>query len=314
MIERVVITDALLSEEKKIRLHPALLAWQKDLLAKRQNWQVEDEPWTPLSWFAAEVSRSVVEKGQGELSATSLLAAELPAELWTQADVVDAQQYWVVSPYHARLNRAELRVMPEHMLDWSAAEAEQMCVLLNPWLRDSGMKLHRLGCVLLLWTDRVWDVQSPSFAHISGHNLPNTPLAGADAGVWTRLMTEIQMMLHQYPISTAQGVPIHGLWAWQAITRQNYDVIAAVDWGNIEAVATRDAYLQVLLQAHDKAREATCIISTAEDLPMLLSETMPLPASWLLLGEGQSVELSPSWWRRGRALCYQTTWKGVCTK
>ncbi len=290
MIERVVITDALLSSEAGIHLHPALKPWEKVLLGQQQLWQVEANTWTPLSYFA---------------DMHGIAAAAWLASLIDEA--AQGKQFWLASPYHARLTGSQLRVMPEPMLDWSTHDAARVCEVLNPLLVDEGMSLHQLGSALLVVCDRVWDVQAIDFARISGNSLPNRQPDGIDAGVWMRILTEIQMTLYQSSMQTAAGTAIHGLWLWGAAG----PTIPKMNVQQVCPVATRHAYLQALLQKMDKERDASVMISQAEDLPRLLQTNMPMPKDWLLMGEGQSVALQPSLFYRCLSMIQTPRWKGV---
>ena len=121
-----------------------------------------------------------------------------------------------------------------------------------------------------------------------------------------RLLTEIQMTLHMFPITTAQGLNIHGLWFWNG-ELQTTDI----DPDSIDPVATRNVYLKSVLQALDKERQATIIVSEAEHLLQLLNTNTPLPKSWLLLGAGKSVKLRHSVFKKGLAKVRTQQWKGI---
>ncbi|MDX8384391.1 MAG: hypothetical protein R8M45_09935 [Ghiorsea sp.] len=289
MIQRLVITDALLQHDGKLLLHPALRIWEKKLLAMRQYWLAESSCYTPLSWFAHE-------HGVGAPSLLASLCHDIPPQ---------SQQYWLVSPYHARLTRAELRVMPECMLDCLAEQAQSICELLNPMLAEDGMSLHAVGSALLLACDRLWHVQPTSFAAISGNLLPNRSPDGDDAMLWMRISTEIQMMLHQHPIHTAQGLAIHGLWCWagEACNKQ------VINKSAFTAVATRNASLQSVLHVMDKEQGASLVLTQAEQLDVLLQENMDMPKECVLLGDNMAVKLKKSLLSACLHKIYPQTWK-----
>ncbi len=291
MIQEVVITDAWLEHEGQLTLNPALNPWQKQLLSKKQRWRENQPRITPLSWFSDYV---------GENSPAALLAA-------LATDIPDQrQQFWVVSPYHARLSRSVLRVMPESLLDVSVENVLQIRGLINPLLMEHGMSLHVVGGCLVLACDRVWDVSIEDFACVSGQLLPNRLPPGKDAKDWLRLLTEIQMTLQMSPVVTAQGLPIHGLWFWGGVLEAR-----AIKPATIAAVATRNFCLRSLLQLLDKERGASTIVTEACHLPDLINVQAALPKRWLLLGGGKSVTLTPSVVHKGLARVRTQQWKGI---
>ena len=272
MINQVVVTDAFFAYEGELQLNPALRSYEKELLHMKQHWS-DSVSYTPLSWLASQLH---------------VPAAELV--LSCAKDIPDsAKQFWLVSPYHAKLTRAELRIMPEGMLDWSKHDAQAMCALLNPLLAEEGMQLIIVADSLLLASDRVWDVAPASFAEISGSTLPNRHPAGKDGGAWMRLLAEIQMTLHQSPIISGAGLAFHGLWFWGVCTQS-----VNVDGDVIPAIATKNVYLKSVLKYLDKEQGASVVVTDAEQLPLLLNAHSPLPHRWILLGAGKSVKLTKS--------------------
>ncbi|MDQ7002747.1 MAG: hypothetical protein Q9N02_08705, partial [Ghiorsea sp.] len=267
MIKQVVVTDAWYEHEGKLLLNPALQTYEPSLLKMKQVWSKHAEV-TPLSWYAQ----------QSQQSAAALLASIAPTL------PQGAQQYWIASPYHARLTRSSLRVMPESMLDWSAQEGQQVCDIVNPLLAEDGLELLMVGDVLILVAQDVWQVNMPDFAQVSGQSLPDQHERSQDAGRWLRIITEIQMTLHQHPVHTKSGMQIHGLWFWG-----QSESLTDVQTSTLPHVATRNIYLNSVLQRLDKQQAASVIVSEAEHLPSLLPTV--LPVDWLLIGAGHSVNL-----------------------
>jgi len=287
MIKQVVVTDAWVEHGDKVFLNPILQTYEQGLLRMSQQWS-QGQAFTPLSWYAQQVN---------------LAPAALVAGL--MQDIPDTtQQIWLASPYHARLTRASLQVMPESLLDWSVEVAQSICESLNPLLAEDGLKLVHQDGVLLLLSERVWDIAPPSFAEIAGHSLPDRHMQGADAGAWARLLSEIQMVLHQNPVQTAQGLDVHGLWLWGGA-----QAAAKAEAAKLPSVATKDFYLNAVLQALAKQQEAQIIISHAESLPTLLPTV--LPQDWLLLGAGKSVRLKNNMLISALAKVNKPKWKGI---
>lgn len=289
MIEKVVVTNAWLEHEGALLLHPALKPYEKALLNMKQA-SAPSPSLTPLSWYAKQANMEPASMLAG-------LADTLPQE---------AKQFWVASPYHARLTRSTLRLMPDVMLDWSAQNAEDVCVLLNPLLAEDGLQLHVVGETLLLSSQQLWDVYPVDFADISGSFLPDRHSEGLDVSKWTRLLAEIQMLLHQSPINTASALQIHGLWLWGSGEK-----VIHTDRDVLPAVATSHIFLKSVLKSLDKEQNATMIVTDAEQLEMLLQKHAALPKDWLLLGAGLSVQLKRSLVTSCLAKVKRQTWKGM---
>ena len=287
MIKQVVVTDAWYEHDGQLLLNPALQAYEHHLLNMKQSW-AKSRAVTPLSWYAKQA-------GQPAAAVLASIAQHVPA---------GAKQYWVASPFHARLTRSSLRVMPEAMLDWSAQEGEQVCAAVNPLLAEDGLELFMVGDVLMLAAQDIWQVDMPDFALVSGQSLPNQHEGSQDAGRWLRMITEIQMTLHQHQVFTQSGMQIHGLWFWGQAAMCN-----AVDIEALPHVATRNIYLNTVLKGLDKQQDASLIVSEAEHLPYLLPKQ--LPDDWLLLGAGQAVTLRSHWLTAALAKVKKPTWKGM---
>jgi hypothetical protein len=264
------ITNALISHQGGVSLHPDLLLWDKQLLSCKQQWfQCVDN--NPLGWFAALQS----------VDASALLASrcpDLPGE---------TKQCWVVSPYHAQLGRDSVHLLSEGLFPWTEQDARWLCTTLNPLLSQDGMTLFAVGSALLLSCCESMDVEPVRFAEVSGKKLPNRHPKGSDAGRFTRLLAEIQMLLHQHPAEHRQQrmeVDVNGIWLW-----------GGAQWpqqvnDNQIAVATRNSFLQSIVDG----RDAKLMISEAERLNELVKQAAPLPKKIVLAGEGHAVLLRKS--------------------
>lgn len=292
MTKQVVITDAFFELDGHFFLNPALSAYEKELLKMKQVWSTASDV-TPLAWLARCMQCT-----------PAALLASLTNELPQQS-----KQYWVASPYHARLTRSMLRVMPDSMLDWDTNHAQQMCAILNPLLSSDGLELHVIDDTLLLSCNRSWDVNTAEFAEISGASLPDKHPKGKDAGHWMRLASEIQMTLHQQPVHNASGVAMHGLWFWGKT--DDGALSTKLDFKGIPSIATRNIYLKSVLKTLNKEQDATHIVTEAEHLPLLLNASAPKPKDWLLLGAGKSVKLTNSVFIAALNTIKAQTWKGI---
>lgn len=262
-IRKVIVSDALIRSEKGYQLHPVLSPWLKPLSRSRWQWY-EAQPMLPLEWYAGAIG----------VQPTALIGSQLdklPA---------GAVQCFIASPYHARMARDRIMVMPESMFSWSAEDGEQLCEQLNPLLAEDGLALAAAGTQMLLFSQRRLDLSSASFAAISGSQLPNRHPEGRDGPFMARLMTEIQMLINRNPMhGSDQRYPLHGLWFWGGC-----DLPIKSEVQKSKAVATRNPALRSLCEG----RDASLIISEAELLCELLKPTGKVK-QWLLAGENAAL-------------------------
>ncbi len=265
----LIVSDALIEGNKALTLHPALLPWDKKLEFRRRQWfSCKDK--TPLEWYAA-----IVDAPLAVLLATQ--CGNIPA---------DTKQCWMASPYSSQLGRDTVRVMPEGLVPWCAEDAIWLCDVLNPLLGEEGMHLLHVGAALLLACCEPMDARPSSFARISGKTLPNRHPEGPDGGRLMRLISEIQMVLHNNQSPHRSGQPdIHGLWIWGG------SVWPAHAPEGMPTVATRNPFLKAVVDGKD----VNMTITEADRLPDLLKPEESLPERLLLAGEGHVVHLTKSY-------------------
>ena len=272
MPQLLIVPDGLISPEKGYITHPLLDPWRKQLLRCSRSW-FESAPKTALEWHASLL----------DVAPTALLAAAVKEQV--SADIA---QVWVASPYHAQLVRDHIRVMPDSLLPWSEQDARWICELLNPLLREEGIELLHHRAALLLASENPIHAQPDSFASVAGKVLPNRHPDGVDGGRLMRLMAEIQMVLNLKPAEhrRVSGEPdVHGLWIWGG-----QDVAHESAEANNLSVATRNPLLMSLADGKD----ATVMISDAEQLAELTQSNLPLPKQVVLAGDREAVVLKPS--------------------
>jgi len=265
----LLISDGLIRAGSELSLHPVLLSWQEEMIKRKRAWfSCSDK--TPLEWYAAIA----------DAPSAVLLAASCNS---IQSDI---KQCWVASPYSSQLGRDTVRVMPEGLVPWCEEDARWLCDVLNPLLREEGMRLLRVGAALLLACCDPMDAQPMSFARISGKTLPNRHPEGPDGGRLMRLISEIQMTLHDNQPSHRSGQPeIHGLWIWGG------SAWPAHAPEGMPSVATRNPFLQSVVDG----KNANMTITEADRLPDLLKPEALLPTCLLLAGEDHVVHLTKSY-------------------
>jgi len=268
----LIVTDGLVPSGDSVCLHPALNFWQKRLEGCSQRW-FSSIPKTAIEWYA---ELTMCDYGR--------LLMKMPGK----EQLEGFGQLWIASPYHARLTRDRLQVMPDALFSWSENDALRLCDLLNPLLAEDGMKLVSRQSILFLLCTNALDANPVSFASVSGHTLPDRHPEGIDGGALMRLTAEIQMMLNQHPSEErrkAGEADVDGLWLWGASPIRDEAVAATVP------VATRNPLLRALADA----RGAEMIISEADRLTELIMPEQPLPARIVLAGSGCAVMLRKSY-------------------
>ncbi len=264
----MLVCNGLILSGSGLTLHENLLQRQTMRNMRKRTWfSCSDK--TPLEWYAAIV----------DTSPAALLAKKhghIPG---------DTRQCWVASPYHSQLGRDQVRVTSEGLFPWCAEDAIWLCDVLNPLLKEEGMHLLRTGAALLLACCDPMDARPSSFAGVSGKTLPNRHPEGPDGGRLMRLISEIQMRLHNHqPPHRSGQFDIHGLWVW------GESVWPANPPGDMPWVATRNLFLQAVVDGKD----ARMVITEAERMDVLLKQGASFPKKVILAGEGYAALFTKS--------------------
>jgi len=266
MLRLMIVREALLEGQGALVLHPALRPWHDSLAGRRRRWFSHAMP-TALEWYGCIFGLPG--------TPAAWLAARVPGM------PESVRQCWVASPYHAVVGRDKVRIAPDEVLAMDEASAQQLAALLNPLLADAGMRLLCVGSGLLAVCDRVWDVYPQGFGLIAGGFLPNKPPEGVDAGRFSRLQTEIQMLLARKPLSRpAEKPPVSGLWFWGA------SLWPAETPATPPGVVSDDAALSGI-----SGEPASLAIMQAEAAADFWLQERRLPQRIVLVGPDQSVLL-----------------------
>jgi hypothetical protein len=127
-----------------------------------------------------------------------------------------------IRPVHFAAGLDDLRmVLPPPP---SAEEAEQLLSTLRPLLALSGFELLTSGDVTsgnwYLWTASELQLTTYAPRNLLRVRIHELMPHGPDAGALRRLMTELQMLLHEHPVNqqrARQGLPIiNAVWCWGA--------------------------------------------------------------------------------------------------
>jgi hypothetical protein len=150
-------------------------------------------------------------------------------------------QCWHVDPVHFSFARdrmlvAELDDPP------SGAEADLLAGHLRSALDEfgasAGPKLHVRGSRWLLSLERGWSLRTTPLDGALGQSALDHWPVGADAAVWRRLLTDLQMRWHSEPLNEAReargaaavnAVWLHGGGAWSPLPARPFGAVASSD-------------------------------------------------------------------------------------
>jgi hypothetical protein len=179
-----------------------------------------------------------------------------PEHLPVASTLAGRPGHWMVAtPVHLLAGLEHLHLDPAGLPALTEPEWQELVSGFNPLFADTGHALSFDGAVALL-------ASREPFAAVT-HD--PQPLAGRDAGAWLpsgagggslrRLMTEIQMWLHEHPINAARSrrglPPVNGLWLWGGGNE------ALVPGAALPGLATSDAFLRRVWEAAGAACRAT---------------------------------------------------------
>jgi hypothetical protein len=185
-----------------------------------------DGRWPTLERWLARADRSDGLRNAYEALANhlglSLTTGRFPsAALSRLGDFGDCPAgYWLsADPVHLAADLSDAVLLPGAELGIDDAEAQALTAALNAHFRDDAIEVQ--------WRDpRRWYLRSEQLPNIATTPLPavaGRPVQaflphGPDAGLWQRILTEAQMLLHAHEVNTAReaaGRPtINGIWLW----------------------------------------------------------------------------------------------------
>jgi hypothetical protein len=135
---------------------------------------------------------------------------------WRGEGGVAREGTWMnIALVHFAAGLNDVQIIPPDGIE--EEQAQQLMSALQPLLLLSGFEMHRSASGhWYLWCEAILDVQIPvlerGFSTRSYDVLPT----GRDAAALRRLLTEIQMVLHQHPVNLqreAQGLPpLNAVW------------------------------------------------------------------------------------------------------
>ncbi|HEY5809680.1 MAG TPA: hypothetical protein VIT67_17015 [Povalibacter sp.] len=168
----------------------------------------------------------------------------------------------------------------------TGAEREALARTLLPQFPADGFTLHAAHDRWFIQAERNLQVQTSSPEAAASGELPSMMPRGADAPRLRRLMTELQMMLHEHPVNerrAARGLPaINALWLWGAGT------LVSPQRRELPAAYGAAPFLKGVYQLHEQT-----VAPLPGDGAMLIGGA---PCSSLAIDETSDLEILESRW------------------
>ncbi|MDQ6963433.1 MAG: hypothetical protein Q9M13_00770 [Mariprofundales bacterium] len=267
MAGSAVVTGGLVQVDGQWHLHPDLQPWRSTLLRRRQRW-FDAELHNPLSLLAAVV----------RVAAAQLLVRD-----------ADGAQYWVVTPWHGQAVRDRVRLLPSSLFAWNRRDADWLRSLLQPLLVDLEMELLVLsGGALVMRCAHPLAVDPLPYPLLEANGLTNRHPDGEDGGRLMRLLSEVQMLLHQqHSPHRGDQHAIHGIWLWGG-----WQSAQPVRELSLPRIACRDRHLRHICDG----RDPQWWIGGAEEMVEMLPYGDSLPAIVVLTGGGRAVLFAGRRW------------------
>lgn len=195
---------------------------------------------------------------RGLLAALGLPAAQFPsaAVSATGNSGALAQGFWLhAEPVHFVAGLDRLSFLPLKG-DACVSDAERSALepVLVEHLAASGFSLHSHAGDWLIRSDRVRAVQTVCPEAAAANELERVMPHGPDGAEVRRLMTELQMLLHDHPVNEARarrGLPaINAVWLWGS------GVVASAAPAAVQTLPTafgEASYLRGLYQLHGRS-------------------------------------------------------------
>lgn len=187
----------------------------------------------------------------------------------------------------------------------SAEDLQQLFASVRTAFTSAGFELlHGSSGNEYAWSARRLELQTYSPRN-RGHELYDLMPVGADAGELRRLMTELQMLLHQHPINSARErrgeLPLNAVWFWGAgesplpskIDARHVFASRAYAQGlcahlQIDCKPAPSSVQDLLARAPDRV---IAVIDTPEDLETWDATWLQAVRAALARGEIRSLEL-----------------------
>ena len=162
------------------------------------------------SWQRALLRALKLDESTHPSAAISAIGAQLSNE---------AQEWWHATPIHLAAGLNEVALVPlERELALSDDDMESLKPTLASHLDEGQLRLHTIDRDWLIAANEYWQFESVTVRFASIHDWNAALPKGADAGRLRRLITELQMVLHDHRVNdlrAARGLPsANAVWIW----------------------------------------------------------------------------------------------------
>ncbi len=251
-------------------------------------------------WSRRDPSAALRPWQRGLLAALQLPASQFPSAPVSAAANSDAPVtgFWFhVEPVHFAAGLDHLSFLPLHGAA-GVSDAERLALepVLAEHLAASDFALHSIAGEWFARSERVLAVQTACPEAAAANELERVMPHGLDAGEMRRLMTELQMLLHDHPVNEARarrGLPaINAIWLWgSGVAPQASRSTAPSFTAHILPIAFGEApYLRGLYQLHG------CPVRSAlQDCSALLTNLTRTPRAVAVVKDVDIDSLEKLW-------------------
>lgn len=157
------------------------------------------------------------------------------------ADADCGAQCWHIDPVHFAFARDHLLVTSldePPTPDEEAVLTRHLDSVLRALAADAAPRLHPHRGHWLLTLARPWSLRATPLEGALGQSAHEHWPAGADAGAWRKLLTEVQVLWHQEPLNETRealgqravnALWLHGGGVWTALPARPFGAVAATD-------------------------------------------------------------------------------------
>jgi hypothetical protein len=142
-------------------------------------------------------------------------------------------------------------------------ERTQLAAMLAPHLREAGLDLHeQADGAWLLRSERLLEVETATPAAVVIRGIDAAMPKGRDAAALRRLLTELQMLLHEHPVNLARAR--RSAPAVNAVWLHGVGAVGRIERHALPEAYGKDAYLRGVYRLHERHAPATA--SHADEL------------------------------------------------
>lgn len=239
-----------------------------DLNPLRAGGEETAAQWPQLARFAGRgtVSKRLIDARQEAFHAGILDALQLHGvgEKYPSAAVIRtgvtgqrADGFWLrAQPIHFAAGLDRLTTVPlRGQARMSVAERESLTPTLVDHLQSTGFELHEgVDGEWLLRSEASLQVQTVTPEFAAANPAEDILPRGREAGGLRRLMTELQMLLHEHPVNTQRQ--LRGLPALNAIWVHGEGMLSEVKAMTLPAAYGDDVYLRGIYRLHDQPTQS----------------------------------------------------------